>query len=97
MNLIKSINIFNSENTIFFTQPEEKIIPSKSSGEFKVYFKPNKSEYYFYTDLPCQATILSAKDKKNNLLLPNISIRNNIFYKCFTKRLNYNINIYIII
>ena len=25
-NLIKSINIFNSENTIFFTQPEEKII-----------------------------------------------------------------------
>ena len=75
-NLIKSINIFNSENTIFFTQPEEKIIPSKSSGEFKVYFKPNKSEYYFYTDLPCQATILSAKDKKNNLLLPNISIRN---------------------
>jgi hypothetical protein len=75
-NLIKSINIFNSENTIFFTQPEEKIIPSRSSGEFKVYFKPNKSEYYFYTDLPCQATILSAKDKKNNLLLPNISLRN---------------------
>ena len=76
-NLIKSINIFNSENTIFFTQPEERIIPSKSSGEFKVYFKPNKSEYYFYTDLPCQATILSSKDKKNNLLLPkNITIRN---------------------
>jgi len=55
-NLIKSVNIFNSESTIFFTQPEEKIIPSRGSAEFKVYFKPNKSEYYFYTDLPCQAT-----------------------------------------
>ena len=70
-NLIKSLNIFNSENTIFFTQPEEKIIQSKSSAEFKVYFKPNKSEYYFYTDLPCQATILSKKEKNN--LLSNLN------------------------
>ena len=74
-NLIKSVNIFNSESTIFFTQPEEKIIPSKGSSEFKVYFKPNKSEYYFYTDLPCQATILSSNSKKI-LLLPNVNIKN---------------------
>ena len=74
-NLIKSLNIFNSESTIFFTQPEEKIIPSKNSAEFKVYFKPNKSEYYFYSDLPCQAAILSSKDN-NKLLLPNINLRN---------------------
>ena len=74
-NLIKSLNIFNSESTIFFTQPEEKIIPSKSSSEFKVYFKPNKSEYYFYSDLPCQATILSSKEN-NKLLLSNINIKN---------------------
>ena len=74
-NLIKSLNIFNSESTIFFTQPEEKIIQSKSSTEFKVYFKPNKSEYYFYTNLPCQATILSTRDK-NKLLISNISLKN---------------------
>ena len=74
-NLIKSINIFHSENTVFFTQPEEKIIAKKSRAEFKVYFKPNKSEYYFYTNLPCQATILSSQPK-NNLLLSNITIKN---------------------
>ena len=61
-NLIKSINIFNSDSTIFFTQPEEKMIPKKSSAEFKVYFKPNKSEYYFFTELPCQATIIPNKN-----------------------------------
>ena len=73
-NLIKSLNIFNSETTIFFTQPEEKIIPKKSSTEFKVYFKPNKSEYYFYTDLPCQATIISSKEKNSLLISTNINI-----------------------
>ena len=67
-NLLKSLNIFNSENTIFFTIPEEKIIPAKSSEEFKVYFKPNKSEYYFYSDLPCQATFLSSEEKKNHTI-----------------------------
>ena len=73
-NLIKSLNIFNAESTIFFTQPEETIIPKKSSSEFKVYFKPNKSEYYFYTDLPCQATILNTKEKKKLLINTNINI-----------------------
>ena len=67
-NLIKSLNIFNSENTVFFTTPEEKIIPAKSSSEFKVYFKPNKSEFYFFSDLPCQASFLTIKEKKNNTL-----------------------------
>ena len=59
-NLIQSINIFHSENTVFFTQPEEQIIRKQSSAEFKVYFKPNKKEYYFYLDLPCQATIITS-------------------------------------
>ena len=58
-NLIETINIFGSENTVFFTQPEEQIIQKQSSAEFKVYFKPNKKEYYFYENLPCQATIIS--------------------------------------
>ena len=62
-NLIKGVNIFNSDSTIFFTQPEEKIINKHSSADFKVYFKPNKSEYYFFTELPCQATIIPNKNK----------------------------------
>ena len=68
-NLLKSLNIFNSVNTIFFTVPEEKIIKAKTSEEFKVYFKPNKSEYYFYSDLPCQASFLSSQEKKNNKII----------------------------
>ena len=73
-NLIQTINIFHSENTVFFTQPEEQIIPKQSSVEFKVYFKPNKKEYYFYENLPCQATIINQAtsftsiNQKNRLL-----------------------------
>ena len=74
-NLIQTINIFGSENTVFFTQPEEQIIQSQSSAEFKVYFKPNKKEYYFYENLQCQATILNNSigsymtiNQKNRLL-----------------------------
>ena len=67
-NLIQSLNIFNSVNTVFFTTPEEIIIPAKSSSEFKVYFKPNKSEFYFFSDLPCQASFLTNKEKNNNIL-----------------------------
>ena len=73
-NLIQTINIFHSENTVFFTQPEEQIIKKQSSAEFKVYFKPNKKEYYFYENLPCQATIINSTNTfstinpKNRLL-----------------------------
>ena len=65
-NLIKTINIFHAENTVFFTQPEEIMIPRKGSSMIKVYFKPNKSEYYFYENLPCQATIIKFSPFKNN-------------------------------
>ena len=61
-NLISTINIFHSENTVFFTQPEEQIILKQSSAEFKVYFKPNRKEYYFFTNLPCQATIINESE-----------------------------------
>ena len=44
---------------IFIIQPEEMIIPRLSYGEFKVYFKPNQPEYYFYSDITCQSTIIS--------------------------------------
>ena len=74
-NLIETVNIFGSEKTVFFTQPEEKIIQKQSSAEFKVYFKPNKKEYYFYENLPCQASILNNSigsfntiNQKNRLL-----------------------------
>ena len=86
-NLIQTINIFNSENTVFFTQPEEQIIPRQSSAEFKVYFKPNKTEYYFYTNLPCQATIINNE-------IPNTKINesSNQIYKTRSKLININKN-----
>ena len=70
-NLIQTINIFHSEDTVFFTQPEEQIIPKNSSADFKVYFKPNQKEFYFYLNLPCQATILSSNSNYSfNSTLP---------------------------
>ena len=86
-NLIQTINIFNSENTVFFTQPEEQIIPRQSSAEFKVYFKPNKTEYYFYTNLPCQATIIN-----NEILNTKINESSNQIYKTRSKLININKN-----
>ena len=64
-NLLQGINIFNSENTVFFTQPEMQIIGKQSSAQFKVYFKPNKNEYYFYMNLLCQATIINSFNSTN--------------------------------
>ena len=66
-NLIQTINIFHSEDTVFFTQPEEQIIPKNSSADFKVYFKPNKKEFYFYLNLPCQATIINSNSNSLSL------------------------------
>ena len=86
-NLIQTINIFNSENTVFFTQPEEQIIPRQSSAEFKVYFKPNKTEYYFYTNLPCQATIIN-----NEILNTKINESSNQIHKTRSKLININKN-----
>ena len=85
-NLIQTINIFHSENTIFFTQPEEQRIPKQSSAEFKVYFKPNKTEYYFFTNLPCQATII------NNDLFETINPNSNNLIKNKNKLMNINKN-----
>ena len=73
-NLVKSINIFNVESTVFFIQPEEELIPPKSKKEFKVYFKPNKTEYYFYSDLPCLGTLMT----KNNSAIDNKILFGNI-------------------
>ena len=70
-NLIQTINIFHSEDTVFFTQPEEQIIPKNSSADFKVYFKPNQKEFYFYLNLPCQATIINSSSNYSfNSTLP---------------------------
>ena len=86
-NLIQTINIFRSENTVFFTQPEEQIIPKQSSAEFKVYFKPNKTEYYFFTNLPCQATIINSE-----LVNKIFNESSNQIYKNKSKLININKN-----
>ncbi len=67
-NLGKSINIYNVDSTIFFIQPEEELIPAKSKKEFKVYFQPNKTEYYFYSDLPCLGKLMTKYNNTANRL-----------------------------
>ena len=64
-NLIKTVNLFQNTDSIFIIQPEEIIINPHSGYDFKVYFKPNKHEYYFYNDIPCFATIVE-NDYFNN-------------------------------
>jgi hypothetical protein len=56
-NLIKTVNLFQNNESIFIIQPEEIILGPNGYFDFKLYFKPNKKEYYFYSDIPCQATI----------------------------------------
>ena len=70
-NLIRTVNLFQNAGSIFIIQPEEVIINPKSSLDFKVYFKPNKPEYYFYNDIPCLATVIE-DDKFNNFQISKI-------------------------
>ena len=65
-NLVKGFNIFNVESTVFIVQPEEGIITPNGQAEFKVYFKPNKPEFYFYSDLPCLGTLITQYNKNSN-------------------------------
>ena len=65
-NLIKTVNLFQNNDSIFIIQPEEVIINPHSNYDFKIYFKPNKQEYYFYNDIPCFATIIENENSFNN-------------------------------
>ena len=58
-NLVSNNNLFNYNECVFVIQPEECTINKLQTADFKVYFKPNKSEYYFYADITCQATLLA--------------------------------------
>ena len=85
-NLIKTVNLFENESSVFIIQPDEVVIPPHGSFSFKVFFKPNKQEFYFYNDIPCLATIISDK-VFNNFQLSN----NNVLTKTktgFHKALN---------
>ena len=62
-NLTKVHNIFNLENILFIIHPEEAYINRRSSYEFKVYFKPNLTEHYFYTNITCLATMQTNYEK----------------------------------
>ena len=71
-NLIKTVNLFQNNESIFIIQPEEIIINAHSSFDFKVYFKPNKHEFYFYNDIPCFATVIE-NDNFNNFIITKSS------------------------
>ena len=45
-NLTRAYNLFSYSEIYFIVMPEEAILPKKSSIEIKVFFKPNKSEYF---------------------------------------------------
>lgn len=62
--LTKSYNMFADPNLIFIVTPEEAIINYNSSAEFKIFFKPNQQEFYFFTHLTCLGTILTNYDKE---------------------------------
>lgn len=62
--LTKSYNMFADPNLIFIVTPEEAVVNYNSSAEFKVFFKPNQQEYYFFTQLTCLGTINSNYDKE---------------------------------
>ena len=68
-NLIKTVNLFQNDDSIFIIQPEEVIINPHSNYDFKIYFKPNKQEYYFYNDIPCFATVIENDNEFNNFQL----------------------------
>ena len=58
-NLIRSTNLFNCNECVFIVQPEQCFINKHSVAEFKVYFKPNQAEFYFYADITCQYRIVT--------------------------------------
>jgi len=62
-NLTKFYNLFSLENIIFIVNPEEAVINRKSNMEFKVFFKPNCTERYFYSNLTCLATLQTSLEK----------------------------------
>ena len=70
-NLIKTVNLFENDSSIFIIQPDEAIVMPHKIFSFKVFFKPNKQEYYFYDDIPCLATVIDDK-KFNNFQITNV-------------------------
>jgi hypothetical protein len=62
-NLTRAYNLFHYDEINFIVTPEEAILNKKSNMEFKVYFKPNKPEYYFFTNLTCLGTMLTTYEK----------------------------------
>ncbi len=64
---IKEKNVSSSSfnmNDVIVISPDETVISRNSSAEFKIYFKPNKPEFYYYAILTCAGTIVENFEKK---------------------------------
>jgi hypothetical protein len=48
----------------FIVIPEELLIGGKSRAEFKVFFKPNKHEFYFFSHLKCLGILQTEYENK---------------------------------
>lgn len=51
-------------NDVLIITPDEAIINRNSSAEFKIYFKPNKPEYYYFAVLNCTGTFIDTEKKE---------------------------------
>ena len=54
-----------SQHSCFIVVPEEFTINKKSFAEFKVFFRPNKTESYFYNQLVCLGSLQTNYDNIN--------------------------------
>ena len=64
-NLTKNYNLFSNYSSIFIISPEEIVVEAKSTVEFKVYFKPSKQEFYFFTNMICLGTLMTNYQRKD--------------------------------
>lgn len=62
-NLTKAYNLFSQDDINFIVTPEEAVLPRKSNMEFKVFFKPNKPECYFFCNLTCLGSLQTNYDQ----------------------------------
>ena len=51
---------------LYLLSNQEVIINPHSNYDFKIYFKPNHQEFYFYNDIPCFATVIENENNFNN-------------------------------
>lgn len=58
-NMTKNNNLWSDPKINFLVTPEEAILNYRGSAEFKVYFRPGKQEFYYFSRLTCIGTLMT--------------------------------------